>query len=173
MYFEMFPKIEYDLLGNGNSIFFTDITKRSVIRKEVLEQISNFDFYDVQNGESAEIIADVYYQNIFLHWIVLMANNITNLYEQWPKSLSNLESYIDEKYGDNANSVHHYVINQTSGDTTKEIILTDNTYHSNATTVSNYQYEVDLNDSKRRIRLIRPEFVSQIIEEYRYNLESV
>ena len=169
----MFPKIEYDLLGNGNSIFFTDITKRSVIRKEVLEQISNFDFYDVQNGESAEIIADVYYQNIFLHWIVLMANNITNLYEQWPKSLSNLESYIDEKYGDNANSVHHYVINQTSGDTTKEIILTDNTYHSNATTVSNYQYEVDLNDSKRRIRLIRPEFVSQIIEEYRYNLESV
>ena len=173
MYFEMFPKIEYDLLGNGNSIFFTDITKRSVIRKEVLEQISNFDFYDVQNGESAEIIADVYYQNIFLHWIVLMANNITNVYEQWPKSLSNLESYIDEKYGDNANSVHHYVINQTSGDTTKEIILTDNTYHSNATTVSNYQYEVDLNDSKRRIRLIRPEFVSQIIEEYRYNLESV
>ena len=173
MYFEMFPKIEYDLLGNGNSIFFTDITKRSVIRKEVLEQISNFDFYDVQNGESAEIIADVYYQNIFLHWIVLMANNITNLYEQWPKSLSNLESYIDEKYGDNANSVHHYVINQTSGDTTKEIILTDNTYHSDAATVSNYQYEVDLNDSKRRIRLIRPEFVSQIIEEYRYNLESV
>ena len=74
---------------------------------------------------------------------------------------------------DSANSVHHYVINQTSGDTTKEIILTDNTYHSDAATVSNYQYEIDLNDSKRRIRLIRPEFVSQIIEEYRYNLESV
>ena len=102
-----------------------------------------------------------------------MANNITNVYEQWPKSLSNLESYIDEKYGDNASSVHHYVINQTSGDTTKEIILTDNTYHSDAATVSNYQYEVDLNDSKRRIRLFRPEFISQIIEEYRYNLESV
>ena len=127
----------------------------------------NFDFYDVVDGESPEIIADLYYENVFLHWLVLLSNDIVNVYDQWPRSLISLEKYIDEKY-DDPFGVHHYTINQSSGDTSKKIIITDNTFYPNATIISNYEYEIDLNDAKRRIRLIQREYVDQIVSEFRY-----
>jgi hypothetical protein len=170
MYFSMFPKIDYDLLGNGTTNRFTNITKRAFISNHVRKNIVNFDFYDVVDGESPEIIADLYYKNVYLHWIVLLSNDIVNVYDQWPKSLLSLENYINDKY-DDPFGVHHYTINQSSGDTTKKIIITDNTFYPNADVVSNYQYESDLNDDKRRIRLIQRQYVEQIILEYRYVLK--
>ena len=70
MYFSMFPKMDYDLLGNNTTNRFTNITKRAFISNHVRKNIVNFDFYDVVDGESPEIIADLYYENVFLHWLV-------------------------------------------------------------------------------------------------------
>ena len=170
MYFSMFPKIDYDLLGNGTTNRFTNITKRALISNHVRKNIVNFDFYDVVDGESPEIIADLYYKNVYLHWLVLFSNDIVNVYDQWPKSVTSLENYINEKY-DDPFGVHHYTINQTSGDPSQKIIIIDNKFYSNADIVSNYQYESELNDAKRRIRLIQPQYVEQIISEYRYVLK--
>ena len=170
MYFSMFPKIDYDLLGNGTTNRFTNITKRAFISNHVRKNIVNFDFYDVVDGESPEIIADLYYKNISLHWLVLLSNDIVNVYDQWPKSLSALEKYINDKY-DDPFGVHHYTINQSSGDTTKKIIITDNKFYPDSDVVSNYQYESDLNDDKRRIRLIQRQYADQIVSEFRYAIK--
>ena len=37
--------------------------------------------------------------------------------------------------------------------------------------VSNYQYESDLNDDKRRIRLIQRQYADQIVSEFRYAIK--
>ena len=120
MYFSMFPKIDYDLLGNGTTNRFTNITKRAFISNHVRKNIVNFDFYDVVDGESPEIIAFKYYDNPEYHWTILVANDIIDYYEQWPMSTQKFEEFVKEKY-ENPQAVHHYEITQTSGDKTETI----------------------------------------------------
>ena len=43
----------------------------------------------------------------FLDWVVLLTNNITDFYAQWPMNESDLQEMVVKKYGD-PESVHHY-----------------------------------------------------------------
>ena len=66
--------------------------------------------------------------------------------------------------------MHHFEINQKSGDTTLKInIGLDSTGHSGDTVsaVTNREYEEDLQTQYSKIRLVRKEFVNQIRKELR------
>ena len=76
-------------------------------------------------------------------------------------------AYINDKY-DNIDATHHYEISQTSGDTTIKIdIGTDNTDHSGATAITNYEYEVSQQDEMRKIRLLDPAYIGAFVDEYK------
>ena len=82
----------------------------------------------------------------------------------WP--YRKFESYMKEKY-DNPDAIHHYEISQTSGDTTEKIEVGLNTTdYPSADSVSNYQHEQNLQDKKRRIRLIQPKFINDFVDEF-------
>ena len=113
------------------------------------------------------MIADKLYDDPELHWIVLMVNDITDRYHQWPKNQNQFLSHINDKYS-NISGTHHYEINQTSGDTTIKInIGTDNTDHPTATLITNYEYEQERQDTSRKIRLLSPEYVPDFVEEFK------
>ena len=81
-------------------------------------------------------------------------------------SVLNNQRFINEKYSD-PDSLHHYEIPQTSGDTTIKIdIGTDNTDHSGATTITNREFEESRQDTLRQIRLLDPTYVDQFVEEF-------
>ena len=125
-----------------------------------------FDTYNVKEGQTPEIIADKLYGDPNLHWIVLYVNNITDRYHQWPMTSAQFLSFINEKYSD-PDSIHHYEITQTSGDTTVKIdIGTDNTDHSGATAITNREFEESRQDTLRQIRLLDPAYVGQFIDEF-------
>ena len=84
MYFDTFPKILYDSKGQGNPKIVTNLLKRVAIRTKVKNNASLYDTYNVKNGETPESIADKLYDDPELHWIVLMVNDITDRYHQWP-----------------------------------------------------------------------------------------
>ena len=132
-----------------------------------------FDTYDVKEGETPEIIADKLYDDPQLHWIVLMVNNIVDRYHGWPMSGNQFLDYVNEKYLDsegdpNPSGVHHYEIEQSSGDTTVKInIGTDNTDYSSATPITNYEYEEEEQNKKRQIRLLDPKFVNDFVDEFK------
>ena len=165
MYFDSLPKINYDLFGDGTTIEFTNITKRVALNKLIKKDIVAFDFYDVQDGETPEVVAYLYYGDSLLHWVVLLTNNITNIFDQWPKSVSSLEKFVIEKYND-PDETHHYEIQYESGDTSKIIMINDNKNYPNATRISNFNYELQENQKKARIRLVKPFYVNQIVSEY-------
>ena len=166
MYFGHFPLIPYDSVGNGDFKFVTNLLKRVAIRSKVKTNVLVFDTYDVRSGETPEEIADKLYDDPELHWVVLMMNDITDRYHQWPLNENQFLAYINDKY-DNIDATHHYEIAQTSGDTTIKInIGTDNTEHSGATAVTNYEYEVAQEDKKRKIRLLDPEYIDAFVTEY-------
>ena len=169
-YFDMFPLTFYKHKSNSKPILMTDLLARVKIVPLVRENIVNFDYYNVQDGETPEMIAYKYYGDSQLHWTILVVNDIVDYYHDWPMSVQRFEQYIKEKYT-NPQAIHHYEITQTSGDTTETIDVGMNvTDYGSAAVVSNYQYEQKLQDEKRQIRLIQPRFIGRFVEDYETKL---
>ena len=120
MYFSQFPVIYYDAVGNSNPKVVTHLLKRVALHSKASETVALFDTYDVRNGETPEMIAHKYYDDAEYHWVILLVNNITDRYHQWPTNTRQFLSHLAERY-DNVNAVHHYEIYQESGDTSVKI----------------------------------------------------
>ena len=167
MYFGHFPLIPYDSVGDGKFKLVTNLLKRIAVRSKVKTNVLVFDTYDVRMGETPEEIADKLYNDPELHWVILLMNDITDRYHQWPLTENQFLAHINDKY-DNVDATHHYEISQTSGDTTIKIdIGTDNTDHSGATAITNYEYEVSRQDKIRKIRLLDPAYIDAFVDEYK------
>tara|TARA_X000000950_G_C13896780_1_gene653169 strand:+ start:1137 stop:1658 length:522 start_codon:yes stop_codon:yes gene_type:complete len=169
-YFDMFPKVFYDNKGNGNYSVMTNLLRRVKLVDDAKLNIVDFDYYDVKDGETPEMIAHKYYGDVNLHWTILTVNEIVDYYEDWPMSVQRFEEFVKEKY-ENPQAIHHYEITQTSGDTTVTIDVGMNTTeYPSATAISNYQYEDSLQEKKRQIRLIQPRYVNEFVKEFESKL---
>ena len=171
MYFDMIPKIYYDTKANGQYNLLTNLMTRVKLRTDIKNDIYTYDYYNVVDGDSPEIIAFKYYDNSEYHWTILVANDIIDYYEQWPMSTQKFEEFVKEKY-ENPQAVHHYEITQSSGDTTKTINVGMNiTDYGSASAISNYTYEQRLQDEKSQIRLISPRYITQFVDEFRSKID--
>ena len=158
--------LPYDSVGDYNFKIVTNLLKRVVVRSKVKANTSFYDTYDVKEGETPEILADKLYGDPELHWVILLFNDITDVYHQWPQHQNQFLACINDKYS-NVDATHHYEISQTSGDTTIKIVIgTDNTDYPTASIVTNYEYEEALQDEKRKIRLLDPAYVDRFVSEY-------
>jgi len=167
MYFSAFPKIFYSGTGNKNDHkIVTNLLRRVGVRAKVKTHLSLFDTYDVKEGETPEIIAHKMYGSANYHWIVLLVNDITDRYHQWPMSTPQFNAYVNEKYSD-PNGVHHYEISQSSGDTSVKIdVGTTNADYPTATAITNFEYEEKEQDKMRNIRILDPRYIGQLVTEY-------
>ena len=174
MYFDSIPKILYDSKGNGEVKVVTNLLKRVAIRTKIKTNSLILDTYNVKNGETPESIADKLYDDPELHWVVLMVNDITDRYHQWPMYEQQFNTYVSEKY-DNPDGVHHYEISQSSGDTSVKVEVYNNSalfsgdtdFYSGASIITNREYEEREQDKKRQIKLLDPAFLDQFVEEYK------
>ena len=172
MYFNSMPKIYYDSQNNKNPKVVTNLLRRVGVRAKIKTNIALFDTYRVKAGETPEIIAHKLYGDSELHWIVMLINNVTDRYHDWPMNFSQFNTYLQEKYVDSdgnstASEVHHYEIEQESGNTKTKIEVTDLTNYPTASTVTNYEYEQRRQDELREIRLLDPEYVDDFVKEYK------
>ena len=167
MYFDNFPTIPYDSELTGQYKDVKNLLRRVGIRAKVKANTLLFDTYDVRNGETPESLAFKLYGDAELHWVIMLVNNITDRYHDWPMTEAQFLQFIKDKY-DDVNGTHHYEISQTSGNTSIKIdIGTDNTNYSNATLITNYEYEQEQQDSKRKIRLLDPSYIEPFVEEFK------
>lgn len=168
-YFTQFPKIQYDVRGDGILTTMTDITKRVRLKDYIKKNIVAFDFYDVESGETPEYISNEVYGEPELHWLILLTNDIIDYYTDWPMTTPQFERYVKSKY-DNVDEIHHYEYTQESGDTKFTIELPNEsatTIPVGALAITNYQYEESIQDSKRRIRIVKPEYIVAIQKEFK------
>ena len=177
-YFSQFPLINYDITGlKSNYKAVVNIWRRTKVRSKIVNQIANFDRYDVQEGESPEIVAYKVYGDTDLFWIICLMNDIHNRYYDWPLDEFNFQQYVADKY-DNPDGVHHFEITQKSG---KQIgdgpadfshKLEVNSTTPGAVSVSNIQHERRLQDELRQIKILPPNFVNAFVDEFRYLINS-
>ena len=98
-YFDRFPLMAYDVAADGNYKLLPDILRRVKLRSGLRSGSYLFDSYDVQDGERPEDIAFKLYGDAELHWIVLMTNNVTDRYYQWPLTQPQFQEHLTDKYG--------------------------------------------------------------------------
>lgn len=168
-FFKHFPTIDYDPTGDKNTKSIRDILIRVKIKDAVRGTKAIFSKYDVKEGQRPEDVAYEEYGDTGLHWIILMMNEMTDPYYDWPMSLRDLESYVASKYTD-VNAIHHYEIAQSSGDTNTKIRVEADTV--GAAAITNYEYEETVNDQKKQIRLLDPGYINQIKREFLEEVES-
>ena len=167
MYFDNFPTIIYD--SEKENIFkdVKNLLRRVGIRAKIKSNALLYDTYDVKNGETPESLAFKLYGDAELHWVIMLLNDITDRYHDWPMTEAQFSQFVQDKY-DNVDGTHHYEISQSSGDTSIKIdVGTSNTNYPSATLITNYEYEQSQQDSKRKIRLLDPSFVADFVEEFK------
>ena len=172
-YFSRFPLIAYDIKGDKVRKLLPDILRRVKLRALVKSGAMLFDKYDVKEGEKPEDIAYKWFGDAELHWVILMTNNVTDRYYDWPLNAPQFKEFLTDKYGAGSeDGTHHYEITRTSGRTSGQgpddysYLVECNSDESGATTITNREYEQREQDSKRQIRLLSKAFVGDFVAEF-------
>jgi hypothetical protein len=170
MYFRQFPVLRGKFDGTFKGV--TDI----FLRVAPQTPIKNVEFLEttyVQDGETPELLAFKMYEREDYHWILLLINNIVDVREEWPRKERDLYSYCLEKYGENNiyQAVHHYRTTDklASQGVPKGIIVDyDGAKISSGEheSVTNWDYEFELNEDKREIKYIPKNLVGKFVSEF-------
>ena len=169
-YFNNFSTMLYDPVGDGSAKLCTNIMSRVRVRANMKKEMVMLDKYDVKENETPEIVADRHHGSVYYHWVVMLLNDISDVNHDWVKSTRQMQKYLFSKYTQiQLTETHHYEISQTSGDTTTTIEVENSTYPS-ATAITNYDYEIAINDSKREIDLLRNDFLTFFLDEFQSSI---
>ena len=172
-FFNRFPLIAYDIANTEVYKLLPDILRRVKIRTAIRGSSMLFDNYDVKEGERPEDIAYKWFGDAELHWVILMTNNITDRYYDWPLNAPQFAEFLTDKYGAGSeDGTHHYEISRTSGRTSGRgpddysHKVECNSDEDGATTITNREYENREQDKKRSIRLLDRRYLSDFIDEF-------
>jgi superfamily I DNA and/or RNA helicase len=193
-YFDTLPKVIYTTPLLGQKIF-TNLMARVSMIPDTLQNPLVFYDYDIQEGDTPEIIAHKYYGDSYRYWIVLFANQILDPQWNWPMNSLTFQDYMASKYPsiDPNQEIHHYLQTVTTTDnstgttTVDEIIIDEDAYIllaettrtytlpngytstvvTEKSTVSIYEYEQDLNEQNRNIKLVNSIYADQLEKEFK------
>jgi len=188
-YFDLFPNVELPSFSDRRRSSFDYITiknlfKRGRVRDDIFGNVIAFSKYLVLDGERPDSVAKKIYEDENLDWVVLLSNNIINVQDEWPMGQFDFQRYLDNKYSkDQLSEIHHYETNEirnengvlllqggliVDADFTFKYSLDGTLQTVNSVkSISNLNYEIERNDAKRAINVLRKEYVSIIIDDMR------
>lgn len=191
-YFDFFP----DLLlpsfsdkrrSSKDLVRVKNLFKRAKLRDDFFENAVAFNSYIIQGDDRPDNVADKFYGDEFLDWVVLISNNILNVRDEWPMAQREFNVYLNNKYDqDQLSSIHHYETKRVvdadgfallgQGNVVPPDFVLNWSYAgiNNSlsgsdvmTSVTTIDYEIAKNDKKREINLIRPEYIKVVLEDMR------
>lgn len=175
-FFEYYKTTEYELLGKTFNL--TNITLRYKFRQNLSRNLYNFYDYTLQDGERLDQLADMYYGDSKYVWVIILANDMIDPQFEIPRPYNEFRKYVINKYGsweNVVNGTHHYerisIYKDTDtkvADLNPSIIISEDQYNSllpqERKEVKNLEYEENLNENKRNIKLLDSGQLSLIIE---------
>lgn len=156
MFLDITPKMIY---LNRNVV---DITVRVNIVKKLLDNENFWFYYQLSENETPENVAHDFYGDSKLHWAILYINEIYDPFYDWYMSDRELIAYCKKKYGD------------AVWQTTKYWLKDGIKFQSDpggGLAVSYYDVESQINLNKQVIKVVYPEYIIQMVEEYRNLLD--
>jgi len=178
--FNYYPKIDYNNVSSINIL-----SEAEVVRKYVTD-LTKFFKYEIKEGERPDIIAYKQYEDPSLEWVIFLVNGIVDPYKDWPMDSKQFISYLEDKYNTAAekltstaiaSSIAYYYYKGLASDT--DAVINSYNYTLSAYSYqklgspsgwqpkSIWDYENEINESKREIMLLRPIYISDFRQQIR------
>ena len=191
-YFKQLPDFDYvsRLPGAkiGDFITVKNLFKRGDLRPDIFQDLTTFEKYQIKGDDRPDNVANDYYQDPDLDWLVLTCNNIINIQTEWPLPQVDFNRFLLDKYGsyEKIEETHHYetveiknsqgVIMLAEGlEVESDFTISyydwwlgtqQNIISANCTTeVTNLQYEEKIEDKKRNIFLIKNRYLNIVLDD--------
>ena len=192
-YFSQLPDFEYvNRTEDGKRISdYTEVKnlfKRGKLREDIFQETTFFEQYQIQGDDRPDNVAQKVYGDAALDWLVLLSNNIINLYEEWPLPQASFDAYLLEKYDNDYdtlyNGIHHYESNEVTNSqgvvifpkgvrvgAAQSVSYFDEVDNQQVTVnpvskgITNYDYEIKLNDDKRNIFLLKGMYLNIVYDD--------
>ena len=176
--------------GGKNSGDYTrvkNLFKKGVLRQDIFQDLSFFTKYIVEGDDRPDNVADRVYGDPTLDWVVLMANNITNIQSEWPVSQADFNTFILDKYENETtlySGIHHYESNEVK--TSRDVIVIPSgmrvgigqsvsfyddglkqqvTKTDVSSPITKYIHEDKINNDKRNIFILKPVYLNLVFDD--------
>lgn len=195
-YFSQLPNFEYisrinERKSNSDYLPVKNLFRRGVIREDIFSDFMTFTKYKIEGNDRPDAVAYKIYGDEDFDWIILAANNIINVRDEWPLSQNDFHNYLIEKYGDETylDNIKHYETEEIKDSKGKIFIpkgkIVDSTFKftfldtgtnrlvevSPIQGISYRTYEERLQDDKRNINLLEPKYINMILDDIETVLE--
>ena len=191
-YFRQVPDFDYvsRLPDAKISDYLTvkNIFKKGKLASDIFNDLTIFTKYEIDGDDRPDNVANKFYDDPDLDWVVLLSNNIINIQSEWPLPQRDFDRYVLEKYGtyEKLNAVHHYETkeckNSVDAVVVPEGLQVDSDYSVTyydwyldgeitksssdiVVEVTNYEYESKLEDAKRSIYLLKPKYLNIVKDD--------
>ena len=189
-YFSEVPDFEYvSRLPDAkisDYIRVKNLFKRGFLREDIFQDLTFFTKYQVRGDDRPDNVAFEIYKDSTLDWLVLTANNIVNIQDEWPIPNSVFDELMTERYGTYENligGIHHYetievkdardvvIVNKgLQVESTYSVTFFDERANDMRTVtptipITNYQYEQKINEAKRNIYLLKPKYLQVVRDD--------
>ena len=191
-YFKQVPDFEYvSRLPDAkisDYIAVKNLFKKAELRPDIFQDLATFQKYQIKGDDRPDNVAEDFYQDSSLDWLVLTCNNIINVQTEWPMSQRDFDRFLLDKYGTYANleSTHHHETLEVKN--SKGVVMLEKglevesdfsfSYYdwwlkeqktiataNLVTEVTNYQYEEKIEDAKRNIFLLKVRYLNLVTDD--------
>ncbi len=190
-YFRELPNVEYqdflsDSISSQSYLTVKNLFRRNKLRDDLQNVFTIFDKYEIVEGARPDTVAEEFYGDSDLDWVVLITAGIINVRDEWPLSNQELYIFTENKYTiQEINSVHHYETTEVKDKDGRLILPAGKHVNNNFTIpkpdtsneetatlnpvigISNWEYEVLKNNEKRSIYLLRKIYLQQFLNDMR------
>ena len=191
-YFNLIPDFEYvSRLPNAkisDYVTVKNLFKRVFLREDIYQNLTFFKKYNVVGDDRPDNVANEVYEDSTLDWLILLANNIVNIPNEWPLPQEDFDRYLLDKYDNDYNKIyngiHHYEtvevkdsngvvivpkgleVSSDYNVTYYDFFIGGLTEANNITRpITNYKYEENLENKKREIFILKPEYISVVLDD--------
>ena len=186
-YFRELPNLRYPsfLPEKTSSLDYVEVKnifRRAKLRDDLQNNFTVFDKYEVPMGARPDTVAEDLYGSAQFDWVILTVAGIINVRNEWPLSDKDIYDYSFDKYGESLNSVKFFETKEVKDTSGRLILPKGKVVDSNftipkpgeptatlnpVTGLSNYEYEVRLNEKKRNIFVLREEYLQEFLSDMR------
>ena len=187
-YFRQLPDLDYPSLRNDRNSAYDyhlvkNIFKRALMRDDVFDEVTAFTKYSVQGDERPDQVANKFYQDSGLDWVVLTTNNIIHVRDEWPMGNQDFLTYLNAKYtSEQLSNIHHYetdLLRDSGGKlihpkglsvpSDYSISFLDNGVLRTESKIKSFTFlenETNLNDAKRNINILKTSYLDLFLDDF-------
>lgn len=151
-YLELFDVINYD--GKDIKNLYTQIE----FDVDYLEREKLIDYYRIKDGETPDRVAEYFYNDKRLYWLILKLNDMRDYFYGWPLSDKELKEYMDEYYTEKDDEITELA--EELSESGADIDIKKNEIKDEL-----YQNFYTENDTKKLIKVLKGKYLDSLMKQ--------